>query len=234
VSWTETTYPDADTLAEAVAGILADAIRDGIAQDGQALLALAGGRTPLPAYQRLAAAPLDWTRVTLLATDERWVESDHPACNTRELRAAFAAAGGARVLPLTPADAGTPASADFARTMLASRPDPFNAVLLGMGVDGHFASLFPGAAELQYGLDPKSLADALVVHPDPLPPEAPFPRISLSRSRLVRTRRLLLAVTGAAKRAVLEEAKVQNAPASLPISALLHDDSAKVEIHWSP
>jgi 6-phosphogluconolactonase len=234
VSWTDTTYVDADTLAESLAQILADTIRAGIAQRGRASLALAGGRTPFPVYRRLAEAALDWPKVSLLATDERWVELAHPASNTRELHAAFAAATGVRVLPLTPAEPGPVASAEPARAMLASLAGPFDAVLLGMGGDGHFASLFPGAAELQHGLDPSSPDDALVVHPDPLPPEAPFPRISLSRSRLLRTRRLLLAATGAAKRSILDQAMAGPDPLVLPISALLHDDSAQVEIHWSP
>lgn len=234
MSWTDTTHPDAAALAEAVAGVLAEAIRSGVSQRGEAVVALAGGRTPFPVYRRLAEDALAWPRVTLLATDERWVDHDHPACNTREIRAAFAAATGVRVLPLTPVAPGPDASARHARAALASVSGPFDAVLLGMGGDGHFASLFPGAAELRTGLDPANPAAALVVHPEPLPPEAPYARISLTASRLLRTRRLLLAATGAPKRAILDQAKARREPVVLPISALLHDDSARVEIHWSP
>lgn len=234
MSWTDTSHPDAAALVAAMSGVLTDAIRSGVSQRGEAVLALAGGRTPFPVYHRLAGAALDWPRVTLLATDERWVDHGHPACNTREIRAAFAAATDVRVLQLTPAAPGPNASAGHARATLASLSGPFDAVLLGMGADGHFASLFPGAAELRAGLDPANPDDALVVHPDPLPPEAPHARISLSASRLLRTRRLLLAATGAAKRAILDRAKTRPEPLVLPISALLHDDSTQVEIHWSP
>jgi 6-phosphogluconolactonase len=234
VSWTETRHADPEALVQSVVGALEDAIRSALARRGHAVLALAGGRTPLPMYRRLADAALDWSRVSLLATDERWVDADHPASNTREIRRAFAGADGIRILPLTPGNRGGQASAELATATLASLAEPFDAVLLGMGADGHFASLFPGAAGLAAGLDPESVQAALVVQPDPLPVEAPFPRISLTAARLLRTRRLLLAATGAAKRAVLDRAQAQCDPDALPISALLHDDSACVEIHWSP
>lgn len=234
MSWTETLHRDTDVLAESVAGTLAAAIRTGLAERGRAVLALAGGRTPFPVYRRLAQAELDWSRVLLLPTDERWVDQDHPACNAREMRAAFAAADGVKIMPLVPQVAGPIAETERADQILADLADPFDAVLLGMGADGHFASLFPGAASLAAGLDPLGPDDALVVHPDPLPPEAPYPRISLSTARLLRTRRLLLAATGASKRDVLDRAQARPDPFNLPISALLHDPAAQVEIHWSP
>jgi 6-phosphogluconolactonase len=233
VSWTEVLHDDDEALAGAVASILDAAIRAALAERGAATLALAGGRTPLPAYERLARASLDWSKVRLLATDERWVGHDHPACNNRQLRAAFAPAEGVQILPLTPAETGAHPSAVHALAALASLPEPFDAVLLGMGGDGHFASLFPGAAELSAGLDPEATDDALVVHPQPLPAEAPYTRVSLTAARLLRTRRLLLAATGAAKRAVLARAQARPDPLALPVSAVLHAGT-HVEIHWSP
>jgi len=234
MSWKETLHGDADALATSLAGALEAAVRRGLAARGSAVLALAGGGTPLPAYRALAQATLDWSSVILLATDERWVAHDHAARNERQLREAFSAAAGVRVVSLTAPEVATPPDAGAAQAALARLAKPFDAVLLGMGTDGHFASLFPGAPELRDGLRLDSRDDALVAHPDPLPPEAPFARVSLSASRLLRTDQLLLAVTGAAKREVLTRAQVDADACALPIAALLHAATAQVEIHWSP
>ena len=135
---------------------------------------------------------------------------------------------------MTAADGDIDASLAQARTLLAAHPEPFDAVLLGMGADGHFASLFPGAANLADGLALDSGIDAIATLPDPLPPEAPFARISLSLPRLLRAREIHLVVTGEAKRRVLRQAQQQDAGSGLPIAALLHARTRSVQIHWSP
>jgi len=234
VSWTESSHGDAETLATRVAGQLEALVREALVRRGKAVLALAGGRTPFPIYRRLAEARLDWSSVSLIATDERWVPADHPARNSNEVRNAFGAAAGVNVLELVPAAVGSVADAERGETAMAAVAGPFDAVLLGIGGDGHFASLFPGAAALDAGLDPASRRSALVVNPVPLPPEAPHPRVSLSLARLMRTRRLLLVATGDAKRAVLDQAQSQHAGPELPVSTLLRRATVPVEIHWSP
>src|SRR5688500_9744465 len=94
MAWVEYDHVDADALAVAVARQLEDACGDAIVARGRALLALAGGRTPLPAYRRFARAALRWRDVTAMPTDERCVPLDHPACNVAGLRAAFTVAEG--------------------------------------------------------------------------------------------------------------------------------------------
>ncbi len=232
MSWVEQRHADADALAAAVADRLATATREAIAARGRAIFALAGGRTPFPAYRRFAALDLPWPRVHLIATDERCVPHDHPASNTRELRAAFEAARGVGITPLTAADGDPDASLREARQKLAYTAEPFDAVVLGMGADGHTASLFPGAAQLMAALADDA-EDAYRIDPLPLPPEAPFPRISLSSRRLLHSRQGLLAISGEAKLAVLQAAQRTADPLRLPISALLHA-APTLEIHWSP
>jgi 6-phosphogluconolactonase len=233
MGWVEHDYADAQALAQGVADLLATTCETAIADRGRAFLALAGGRTPWPAYRSWAGLPLPWSQIELIATDERCVPHSHPACNTAELIRTLDAADGVRISALTSPDGEPEQSLAHALALLASRPEAFDAVLLGMGNDGHIASLFPGAVALPAALAADA-ADACRVDPQPLPPEAPFPRISLSLPRLLRSRALHLLISGTAKRAVLRQAQLGAAPLQWPVSALLHAPQAQVHIHWSP
>lgn len=234
MAWTMIEHPDADALATAVAARIDAALDAALATRGAAVLALAGGRTSPPVFRRLAARQRDWRRVTVLPSDERWVAREHPDCNLRQMQHAFAGADGIRWLSLVPeAPHGAPDAA-FAERALDVLPDAFDATLLGMGTDGHFGSLFPGSPNLAQALDPAATAAAAAIQPDPMPTAGPHPRVSLTLSRMLRSRRVLLAITGHDKRAVLEQAQRAPDPLRLPVGALLHAPGAMIEIHWSP
>lgn len=233
MGWIEHDYPDTHALIEEVAQQLQHACREAIREHRAAWLALAGGRTPLPAYARLAASEFDGT-ITAIPTDERCVPHDHPACNLRALREAFAPNAAIVAAGLTVEEGDEAASLAQARALLAVNPQPFDFVLLGMGADGHFASLFPGAANLAEGLATGGGVDAIATLPDPLPPEAPFARISLTLPRLLHAREIHLVVTGDDKRRVLRQAQQQDGAQGHPVAALLHARDHHVRIHWSP
>ena len=233
MGWIEHDHADFDALVAHVAGELEHSCAEAIRARGQAWLALAGGRTPLPIYARLAASNLDGV-VSTVPTDERCVPHTHPACNLHTLRGAFAANTGIVVNSLTREDGDIDASLAQTRSLLALNPQPFDAVLLGMGADGHFASLFPGAANLSAGLAMDGGIDAIATLPDPLPPEAPFARISLTLPRLLRARNIHLVVTGGDKRRVLRLAQQQDTGDATPVAALLRARDHRVLIHWSP
>lgn len=231
--WTETRHANAEALAAAVATRLSAMLDEAIAARGAATLALAGGRTTPPILRHLAAESRDGSKLTILPTDERWVPAVHADCNLRQLRESFAGVDGVRWVALVPERPRGKADAAFANAMLATVDAAFDACLLGMGGDGHFASLFPGAANLDEALDPGSADAAMAIVPDPMPAAGPHPRISLSLARLLHSRQIILAVTGNEKHAVLARAMRENDPMHLPIAALLHAAGSHVEIHWS-
>lgn len=226
MGWIEHDYADAAALIAHVTDLFEQACADAIHDRGNAWLALAGGRTPLPVYARLAASR-HAGNIIAIPTDERCVPHDHPNCNLRALRASFGDSG-VDTLPLTAGDGAPDLSP------LSAHPRDFDAVLLGMGADGHFASLFPGAANVATGLALDSGLDAIATLPDPLPAEAPFARVSLTLPRLLRARAIHLVVTGEDKRRVLRQAQQQDDGTGFPVAALLHARDHHVRIHWSP
>jgi 6-phosphogluconolactonase len=230
----EHAYENSGVLAEAVAVRLREACASALAHRGHALLCLAGGRTPLPIYRQLASSPhIDWEDVAVLPGDDRCVPWDHAASNVASLRNAFAEAGGVRIGALTTPDGDPGASLQHARTVLSRHADTFDAVVLGMGEDAHTASLFPGARGLSAAMAHSSREDAFLIHPEPLPPEAPYPRITLGLARLLRTRSIHLIVTGQRKREVLREAMAGDDVLRHPIAGVLQS-ARDVHVHWSP
>lgn len=194
--------------ARADADAVADHIGAVISQPGDHCLAVPGGTTPLPIFDLLSRRRLPWDRVSLMLTDDRIVPQDHPASNQGKLSAAF----------------DTTAAAIITLTQDAP-PPAFDLVWLGMGSDGHIASLFPN-------ID-LSLAQAQVVRtlPDPLPPEAPFERLSLNITALANAREIILVIRGDEKKHVLKEAIAGTH--DLPISRLLGVARCPITIFWS-
>jgi 6-phosphogluconolactonase len=193
--------------AEAVA----ERIARELARPGTKRIALPGGSTPIRVFALLAERGLDWGGATLVLTDDRQVPSQHSASNLGKLQAALGATG-ARIAPLSEGEA----------------VDPFDLVWLGMGEDGHIASLFPRMSAS--GADDGARVIATV--PDPLPPEAPFPRLSLNLQALVRTGEIIVVVTGEAKRTLLMRV-IGGEAEDLPVAKLLRAAQCPVTIYWS-
>lgn len=165
--------------------------------DGPVPVCLPGGSTPFPIVAELTLLPLDWSRIEVWPGDDRVVAEDHPASNAGRLRALLEPVG-ARVVALAE----------------AADPPHFAIVWLGMGEDGHIASLFPNT-------DPRIDDPARVrrLTPDPLPPEAPFDRLSLTLPALLACDELVFVIRGAAKLALFEAAAAGEN--DLPVARLL-------------
>ena len=231
IEWWE--YDDAAELADAVAGDIQFVIESAIDARGSAVIALAGGKTPLPAYEKLAKAKLDWKRVTIIPSDERIVPLGDPLSNVTALGKTFIPKG-ARVIPVVPkATDDYKAAGRSADALMQDLHWPLDLCMLGVGGDGHTASIFPGP-DFDEALNGPRERRALGVMPDPLPPEAPVARVTLSRAGIITARALLIAVTGKEKRKVIEDAIKQGAGSPYPIGRVLADVELPVDIHWAP
>ena len=177
---------------------------------GNKVFAVPGGTTPAPIFARLAEQNLDWPTVTLWPTDERIVSSAHKASNIGRLMKAFGTTG-ARLQPLA-----------------VGQPVPhFDLAWLGMGTDGHIASLFPSIDP-----DPDAPPAVIRITPDPLPPEAPFERLTLTLAALASAHDIILVVRGKAKRELLEAAAA--GANDLPVARLLAAATVPVTAFWTP
>jgi 6-phosphogluconolactonase len=192
---------------------VADRIAAELARPGAKRIALTGGSTPAKVFEALAGRALDWNGVTICLTDDRRVADDHPSSNHGKLVAALGdvlARGGVTIERL---EEGAPV-------------EPFDLVWLGMGEDGHVASLFP---HMQAVIRPG--ATVIATTPIPLPPEAPFDRLTLNQRALKATREIILVVTGASKKALIE--RVLAGSDAYPVSDFLRGYGPPVTIYWS-
>jgi 6-phosphogluconolactonase len=222
-------YDTAEEMAEAVAGDVAFIIESALDARGECLLALPGGNTPLPIYEKLKAVKLKWKYVTIFPGDDRMVAVDNPLSNVAMLAKTFLPLGG-RVVPIASANLGVKQAGDAAEARLRDLKWPPDLVWLGVGGDGHTASIFPGP-DYEEALTSKRFA--IGVTPDPLPAEAPVPRVTLTRSAILSARAIMFTLSGAAKRKVLEMAIAQGAASPYPVGRLLADIDQPIDIHWS-
>ena len=225
-------YDSIEEMADAVAGDIGFIVESAIDARGAALLALPGGNTPKPIYQKLAAAKLEWKRVTLIPGDERLVPMQSELSNVRAIAQAFLPTG-ARVIPITGDIADYHLAGNSADARLQDLKWPPDLVWLGMGEDGHTASIFPGP-DLEDALGAPKTRRAVGVMPDPLPADAPVARVTLTRAAILSARTILIAITGQAKRDLLEQAIKDGHSSKLPIGRVLAECDQPIDIHWAP
>ena len=226
-------FADRPAQARALAASVADRLRDGLRQRGKAVLAVSGGTTPADFFAQLAREALDWARVCVTLVDERWVPADDARSNARLVQTTLLqhAAVAATFVPLYTGAATPEAGLAEARARIEALPLPFDAVVLGMGDDGHTASFFPGGDHLDAALEPRGDARVLPMRA----PAAGEPRITLTLSALLATRALYLLVAGADKRDVLDQAMHDGSTATqYPIRAVLTQQQTPVAVYWSP
>jgi 6-phosphogluconolactonase len=204
--------------AQVLATVVAEKLRIAMQSRGEAHLVVPGGSTPVALFEALAHNDLAWWRVHVSLTDDRDVPHDHPASNVLLVQQHLLR------------HHATQAIFDDMETAAHVAAD---ILVIGMGEDGHIASLFPGAPELPAALRMDS-ADMLVhIIPDPLPPHAPFPRVSMTLAAMMQAQAIYVLLCGRTKLAVYEQALAAD-PLEMPVAALLTQSKVPVAVYWAP
>jgi 6-phosphogluconolactonase len=223
--WLE--FENKEALEKALCTTICNKLKNKLATGTSPSLMVSGGSTPLGLFKKLSEQQLNWSKVHIGLVDERWVAPDHADSNEKLLRkyllknqACAAKFQGLKTAADTPEQGIT--------TLLHTIPSPITTIVLGMGDDGHTASWFPGAKQLDRLY---SSADALGFC---LPPVAPHPRATLTLSAVLASEQLILHITGDKKRSVFENALIEHDPRRFPICAVLNQYKTPLSIYWSP
>ena len=226
----ENIFESTDALNRSFSKTIANILSTGIAKNGRASLVVSGGRTPKPLFNILSNTDLDWAKVDISLADERWVDQSDPASNETMVRENLLVnkASVANFVGLkTQHDDANDAVAQCS-VNLQQVKTPFDVLILGMGEDGHTASLFPCSKQITEGLNLDSPANFIAVQPT----TAPNQRMSLTLSALLNSENIFLHLTGDSKRAVLAQALEGDDELEMPIRAVLN--RTNVQLIWAP
>jgi 6-phosphogluconolactonase len=232
VEWWEFDTPA--EMAEQVAGDIAFVIESAVGAHGSARVALPGGNTPDPIYKALLKEKgIAWPKVTLIPSDDRLVPPNDPLSNEGKLSAYFSGKG-ATIVPLVEQDmlGDYRAAGRGADARLGELQWPLDLICLGMAADGHTASIFPGP-DLEAAIAGPKSRRAVGVRPDPMPAHAPVERVTLTGAAIASARTVMIVISGAEKRRVLEQALKEGPLSKLPIGRVIAELDAPIDIFWS-
>jgi 6-phosphogluconolactonase len=214
-----------------------DVLSEALSKHGTATLLVSGGNTPAPLYEALSKTELNWRKIKIALVDERWVPQDHSASNEALVKRTLLInnAKAAEFIGMkNPAKTAASGQSETESSYQAL-PQPFSLAIVGMGADGHTASLFPNANGLTEALDPDNgnLTAAITAIQSEIT-GANTERLTLTLAGLMKTDRIIILFTGEDKLAVFSAAQKDGPVADMPIRALLHQEQVPVELYWAP
>lgn len=222
------TFDSNQALSSSLSDRIADLLSQAIEQRGEATLVVSGGRTPKPLFAALNEKAIEWSKVTILLADERWVLPDSDDSNDKLIKTCLLKnkAGAAKYVSLFTGHERAENAAKALEERVAGLPT-FDVVVLGMGNDGHTASLFPCCEQLEAGL---TQPQALIATQ---PTTAPYTRLSLTKQRLLNSHHVFFHITGDEKWSVLQTAMERPDPKKYPISDFVHAGSTSIDVYYS-
>jgi 6-phosphogluconolactonase len=219
-------------LINAITGRIANLLTDAVKKRGQASLSVSGGTTPVPMFEALSRVDLDWHKIVISLVDERWVpvsekDSNENLVRTHLLQNKAAAASfiGMKTAAATPS-AGEKECAERLKHIAM----PYDVMVLGMGSDGHTASLFPGAEKLPAAVDMASGRICTAI----APAAAAHERMTLTLPAILNSREIIVHISGAEKQKVYEQAISEGLPEEMPIRYILRQAKIPVTVFWAP
>ena len=235
MSTIERKFNDRTELVDAVYRIFVEELQQALGQKSPATILLSGGSTPAPLYRQLSSADLDWNRIHVALVDERWVETNSAASNERLLnenllieKAAAANFTGMKNDRPTPYEGEAECNARY-----AALPSPYTICLLGMGPDGHTASLFPNAEGLSSAIASEQHCAGIRAVKSAVTGDY-LDRMTMTPWSILQSRRLILLITGDDKWEIYEQARTGGPSTDTPISLFIHQDNAPLEVYWAP
>jgi len=226
-------FENRDDMVAALKKVTAENLLMGILKNGKASWAVSGGSTPAPLFEAISHEGLDWSRIQVALVDERWVAVDHPRSNEAFMKGALvknlsaeASFVGMKTPHISPHEAARAVNERYSAVH-----QPFDCVLLGMGLDGHTASFFPGAEGLEAAMDPEGSQTcvALTARKSEVTGDE-LDRMSLSVSAVMAAKHTVLMITGTEKKQVLEAALKPGS--RLPVGRLAQ--LLAFDIYWAP
>ena len=223
------TYPSRQIQADQLAKLVAKELNEAVEQTGTAALVLSGGSTPHQFLKSLSYCAVDWSKLVVTTSDERWVAVTDERSNARMVNELLSIEGVQlyKFIPLYVENSTPEKAIPVLESLLTEHIPILDTIILGMGTDGHTASLFPGADHLNQALNPDNPDSVISI----MAPGAPEPRISLTLAKILSSKHIHLLINGTDKLETLHQAQRLKDPLQMPVCALLELDN--LTIHYA-